>query len=258
MSVPTDTYQSTYRRSGLAFLGIALSLLIGIGGVIAALLLLEDEAMIKGVFAGFIFTLAGLAGSLIACLRKHCWTLEAGGLHISEGPRVPLTGLRRRILLPYADIASLHLIRRGFEEIIEITTRNGTRHRLSPGRGKEFSANQIQGIHHFDTEGLRAFAARLQQALGTLDGSRPALRLANHFWTRPGGLALQGGLLLVTLALSIAVVWAVFFGEGTHTHSPNTSKAIGVLIFLPVILVWSIRHSLRHAREVRQQDQGKQ
>src|SRR5688572_16479126 len=117
-------YQATYRRSELA-----LPLVVGIA-IVGGLVLTAIVVWTPGDqgFEGRVLSAAGilmlaLLSVFLVIFRRHRWTLNKDGIAIHERPRVPLTGLSHRALVPYNEIIAFREVESGFDHLIEIVTR---------------------------------------------------------------------------------------------------------------------------------------
>jgi hypothetical protein len=236
-------HEAIHRRAAPALFGLPAVLLAGGLALVLAVRHVGDAATLLTVVAvtvGLAIVATVMVG--LAVFRVHAWTIEAGGLRIEERPKVPLTGLRRRAVVPFGDIAGLARVQSGADAQIELTVRGGARYVLS------------QSFHEAAQRGdaaaaatLEAFAAALVSAIERAGHPRPAVGEALGVWNRAGGLAAQAVLLVLAVALAAAVLWSVWLEPPGR---PRTGWVLAVLVLLPVGMGWLLRRSLQRRRAV--------
>jgi hypothetical protein len=178
--------------------------------------------------------------------RVHRWTLLPGGVEISQRPKVPFTGLSRKTVVPFREIAALRNVESGMDRLIEIATRDGRRFRLS-----QAMTASATGIGRPDTEAnLWAFAASIRDAAERSGTPLPALSEGLSFWNSATGLTLLVIMFVITLVISAAVAWALWDGMTLDTRARG-GQAIAILLLLPIGAGWLLIKSLRRRAAVR-------
>jgi hypothetical protein len=230
MTAPS--HQGLYRSSPLVFGGLLGSLLLLVGGIAGGLLVASREQrlpLVLGMMGAFVLTFAVCA---LAALRWHRWTIDTNSVLIEERPLVPLTGRRRVRRVPFDDIVALSNVQNGAEEALALTTRDGGRFVLPPGRES-------------DRQGLIAFAARLQAAMTAFGAVAPPMTEGLGFWNRLPGLTLLTIALAASLAVAAVVLWGLWEGAIVRV---KTHEAAAAVVVLPVGLAWVLRRCWQRRR----------
>lgn len=205
MTAPS--HQGLYRSSPLVLGGLLGSIALLIVGIAAGLLIATRDQrlpLVLGMLGLFVLTFA-VCG--LAALRRHRWTIDADGVLIEERPLVPMIGRRRRRRVPFGGIASLSNVPNGADELLALTTRDGERFVLPPGRAPGDGPGRKP-----DQKGLATFAARLQAAITAAGGVAPPVTDGLGFWNRPPGLVLLSITFLASLAVAAVVLWGLWQG----------------------------------------------
>jgi hypothetical protein len=222
-------YQSTYRRSEIAIPCLIAVLLIFAAGMVAILRFAPGRDFETAILslAGVTFLLLG--ASLATAFRVHRWSLQPNGVDIQERPKVPLTGLPRKTLVPFPDIAALRHVESGFDRQIEIMTRNGQRFRLS-----QAMTARTRGLPTPDPNAnLNDFAASIRSTAERSGHVLPAISQGLSFWNSATGLGLLMILFAISLAISGAVAWSLWLGM-TIDARPRGGEELAILLLLPV------------------------
>lgn len=239
----TDTLATTYRRMGFVLGGVLGVIAGAIGGT--ALLVTRVPAEWVGAGAASLVIAMALAIPVIVLLgfRAHRWTLGDGALEIEERYRLWSWGPARRVSVPYADIGVLQRTEMGAHGLIEVVTRRGRRYRLAEPYVKVDRTISVP-----DRGRLVAFAAALCERTAQAGGAGE-ITDGLTFWNRTPGIAFQGVLLAVTLAIAVAAVWSLFTVDDVPVRA-RFGEAIGILVLLPVGVGFMLRRSLRRRRRV--------
>jgi hypothetical protein len=235
MTAPS--HQSLYRDLPLVVVGLLGSLLLLVAGIAGILPIAAREQRLSlalGMLAAFV---AAFVVCALTAMRRHRWTIEADAVSIEERPLVPLFGRRRMRRVPFTDIAALNNVSGGAEELLALTNRDGDRFVLAPVRTAAKS----------DSEGLAAFAARLQAAMAAAGVAAPRLTDGLGFWNRPVGLALQTAVLAASLVLTAVVLWGLW--EGAYRRV-KTHDAAALVALLPILLGGMLYRSWQRRRAV--------
>jgi hypothetical protein len=239
------SYQSTYRRSEIA-IPMLIGVLILFGAGMTLILLYLPTRNFEGSLLSFAgITVGMLLYILLSTFRRHRWTLQPQGMEIEEGPRVPLMGRKRRTFVPFADIVALRDVQSGFDVLIEIVTRRGARHRLSQALVQE----KGQRLGQPDPNApLSGFAQAIRDAAAKSGVCPPAPAQGLSFWNTGPGIGFQAFLLILALAISGVVVFALV--HGFTVRQARGGEAMAIMLLLPVGAFWLLRKSLRRRREV--------
>ncbi|WP_439572857.1 hypothetical protein [Phreatobacter sp.] len=242
----TCVYESTYRRSEVAVPALFGVVALVAAAAVAVVRLVEDRHLETAVIALAITTVLLLGLVLVTAFRVHRWTVGPGGVEIHQRPRVPLTGLSRRICVPFPDIAAFRNVENGLDRLIEITTRAGQRFRLSQAMtgGPSDLARPDPGAD------LGAFAVAIRTAAERAGHGLPATAEGMSFWNGPIGLAFLAAMLAVSLVISGGVAFALWQGMTTGPR-PRSGEAIAILLLLPVGAGYLLLRSLRRRAAVR-------
>lgn len=239
------TYAALYRRTELALPGLVSVLVLGGIGMVAALVAIDDGNALVSVLLWLMgLVLVATLLIVLATYRAHRWTIEPGGVRIEERPKVPLCGPRRRVVLAFADIASVRHVESGLDTLVEIAARDGRRFRMGAVPGTAADGR----TRSFDHDGLAAFAAAIRAAVA---GSGHALHPVTEglsFWNRPAGIGFLALMLAVSLLVAGAVAWALWDGW-TAPRSRNGEMA-AIALLLPVGVGYLLRAALRRRRAV--------
>lgn len=234
-----QSYRSTYRRTPFAMAGLAAVLIAIVGGSAAAIHFVDDGNMLLRVMV-WIVGLAVFATAAIAVIafRVHRWTIEATRLRIEERPAVPFTGLRRRALIPFGDIAAIRNVESGMDAVVEIANRDGAVYRIS----------QVVAKPGVAPPSLAAFAENLRAAQAASGAPSAEIGEGLSFWNTPPGLALLGIMFLIAVGFAAAAGVALF-GGGIGVRARG-GEALAIALALPVGVGWMIVKALRRRRTV--------
>lgn len=236
-------YQATYRRSEVALPSLAVVLLLFFAGLYLAITQADGRQIEQAMIGLVVGVVVGLMLVLLTLFRVHRWTIEPLGLRIEERPKVPLTGLRRRVLLPFAQIRHLSRIESGFDRLLEITTTAGQRYRMpqamiaDPRGAPRVDAGAT--LHDLEAAIRGAAHAAGHDLARTTEGL--------SFWNSPGGIGFIGVLFVASCAIAGAVGWALV--DGMTTQGMRGAQGAAIALLLPVgsgiLLVRSIRRRRR-------------
>ena len=241
-SATPSTYEALYQNKELAILGV-LGLLLAMLAVIAlAIVFIEDGNDALPVMLSAIGGLVvGVIVLFLMIMRVHRWTIEPNGVRIEE--RAKVMGPRRSAFVPFSDIAALRNLESGFDGVIELVTRDGKIWRLMRPRSPLVKAPALEAL-----PALEPFGAALSQAI-TASGAKPVpLSEALSFWNRAGGIAVMLVLLIITTALALMTLWALF-GGGLE-YRTRLGEVIFIFLALPFGCVYMLRKSLKRRRRV--------
>jgi hypothetical protein len=242
MAAVGTTYRATYRRTE-----VAIPSLVGVVALFFAGLWLVlqqhriDERLILALAGAVVLSALVI---LLAVFRVHSWTIEAGGVRISERPRVPLMGWGRRASVPFADILGVRRIESGFDRLLEIVTSDGRRFRLPQSLVAPDSRSLAQPDPAADLDGFAAaLHAAARQAGRELSASEGL-----SFWNTLPGIAFIVMLLVIACAISAAVAWALW--DGMTTTQARGGYFAAVALLLPVGAGWLLIKTIRRRRLV--------
>jgi len=244
MSADGPTYQATYRRTE-----VALPSLVGVVALFfAGLWLVLQHPGDDRVMAAILALTAGVVVAalviLLTVFRVHRWTIEAGGVRISERPKVPLMGFGRRALVPFADILGVRHVESGVDRLLEIVTADGRRYRLP----QSMVAPDARSLARPDpTADLDGFAAALHAAARQAGRDLPASE-GLSFWNTLPGIAFIAALFVIACVIAAAVAWALL--EGMTTSQPRGGYAAAIALLLPVGAGWLLLKTIRRRRLV--------
>lgn len=235
------SYQATYRRGPYAIVALLL-IMAGLGvGVWASFAWIDDgNASLDAVLRVMAAAVAGCVVVMLTTFRVHRWTIESDGLTIVERPKVPLTGLKSTTRLSFAEIAALRGVESGFDTMIQLEARGGRTFLLPQayaGQGKP------PALHVAD------FGNDVCAACVAAGAPVPAAGTALGFWNTAPGLIVIALMMVPALPIGVLAVMTMFDG-GVSSTSPNTSKAAGIAIVLPLGVAWLFWKSWRRRRRV--------
>jgi hypothetical protein len=202
---------------------------IFVAGVMAILRFVDgrDFEMALFVEAGMMVLLLGMI--MAATFRVHRWTVQQHGVEIRQRPRIPLTGLSRRTMVAFPEIAALRNVESGVEHLIEITTHDGQRFRLS-----QAMTEGPRGFGRPDPAAdLNAFALSIRAAAETAGYTLPSASEGLSFWNSAFGLAFLTIMFMISVLISGVVAWTLWNGM-TISPRPRGGEAIAILLLLPV------------------------
>lgn len=240
------TYQATYRRTERA-LPMLIGVLVLLFGGIAGIIFYEDRQN----FETLIFSLAGclviaMLSILVQTFRVHQWSVAPDGVHVHEKPKVPLTGLSRRAVISFSEIASLRNVESGFDILIEIVMRDGRRYRM-PQALIASERGRIAGIPDPNAR-LDEFAAMIRATAERAGRPLPATAEGLSFWNTFPGLFF----LLIMFAISIAITGtvAVALWDGFRSTQARQGEMAAILLLLPFGAAYLLWKSIRRRRDV--------
>jgi len=232
-------HQSTLRRTEMVLpgmVGLIVLLVLGIYGLTQYVV--DGNALLVAIFSllgGFLLVTLLL---VIAAFRVNAWTIEAGGIRISERPKVPFFGLHRRVLAPFRQIRALAWVESGFDLILEITTAQGRRHRMM--RNPLVKDPPGATLEDF-AEAIRASAKHAGIVL-------PATSVGLSWWNTMAGIGFIAALFALSCALAGVVGWALL--EGTTTGRGRGPQAAAIALLLPFGAGYLLFKTIRRRRRV--------
>ena len=244
--MPADgpTYQATYRRTEVALPSLLGVVALFFAGLWLALQHPADPRILDVilVLVGAVVVVALVI--LLTVFRVHSWAIEAGGVRISERPRVPLMGWGRRASVPFADILGVRRIESGFDRLLEIVTADGSRYRLpqrvvAAGTHSLARPDPAADLDGFATA-LHAAARQAGRELFVSEGL--------SFWNTLPGIAFIVVLLVVACMISAAVAWALW--DGMTTSQPRGGYVAAIALLLPVGAGWLLLKTIKRRRLV--------
>jgi hypothetical protein len=237
-------YQSTYRRSEMA-----MPALLGIMALIIVLAIVAVRVPLDGntIVAFLPFVAGGIVFAIVfvgmAAFRVHRWTIEPNGIRIEERPRVPLTGFRSSVNLPFSEIAALRRVQSGFDIQLEIVTREGKLFRLA----QLFRPGVRAGLNLPDPESLEKFGSSIHSAALAAGSELPATGEGLSFWNKPVGVVLLAIMFVISLAIAALTLWGLWEGMPVR---PRMGEAAGIAILLPFGAAYLFFKSLKRRRAV--------
>lgn len=243
--MPPDgpAYEATYRRAEVALPSLVGVVALFFAGLWLVLQHPTDDRVMAAVLGLTGAVVAAALVILLTVFRVHRWTIEAGGVRISERPKVPLMGWGRRASVPFADIIGVRHVESGFDRMLEIVTADGRRFRLP----QRMVAPDARSLAQPDTAAnLDGFAASLHAAARQAGRELPRSE-GLSFWNTLPGIAFIVGLFVIACAIAAAVAWALLDGMTTTTRS---GYAAGIALVLPVGAGWLLLKTIRRRRLV--------
>lgn len=237
-------YESLYRRTAFALTSICILVAALLISVVAAARFIKDgntSLLVILYSVGTIVVLVIIVA--VAAFRVHRWTIEDGGVRIEEKPKVPFTGLRRRIFIAFSDIAALRNVESGLDVVVEIAARDGRIFRLM-----QVIRPQASSAGPATVPSLEAFAAEISQAAARAGYAPPPITEGLSFWNRLPGLGVIVVMLIFSLAIATAAAWALWDGGLQVRARGGETTAIAIL--LPVGVGYLFYKSLKRRRRV--------
>lgn len=250
MSASGPAYEATYRRAEVALPGLVGVVGLYIAGIWLVLQHPGHDRVMDAILGLTGAVVAAAVVILLTVFRVHRWTIvaggggEAGGVRISERPRVPLMGFGRRTLVPFADILGIRHVESGFDHLLEIVTADGRRFRL-PQRMVAADARSLAAPD--PAANLDVFAAALHAAALQAGRALPQSE-GLSFWNTLPGIAFIVVLFVIACAISAAVAWALL--DGMTTTQPRSGYFAGIALVLPVGAGWLLLKTIRRRRLV--------
>jgi hypothetical protein len=228
-------YQATYRRSEFGIPMLIGAMMLLAAGIALAMRIPDDNETLSYIFWLLGSTVIAVIVIFASLFRVHHWAILTDGLDIAERPKVPLLGLRRRVFLPFANIASVHRIESGLDRQFEIIAHDGCRYRLSQamkaGVGIDRDAN------------LDDFLDAVRSAAESAGAPIPEPSEGLSFWNSIPGLA------YLTIMMAIATLFAGAAGltmiEGEISPGPRSGYFTAIALLLPFGAGWLLVKSWR-------------
>ncbi len=235
------SYQATYRRGPYAIIALLLIMAGLCVGVWASFAWINDgNASLDAALRVIAVAVAGVVLVMLTAFRVHRWTIGPDGLTIVERPKVPLTGLKSTTRLGFAEIAGLREMESGFDTMIQLEARGGRTFLLPQAYAGQ---GQPRPLHVAD------FGNHVCAACVAAGAPVPASGPALSFWNSALGLIVIALMMVPALPIGVLAVMAMLDG-GVRTTNPNTSKAAGIAIVLPLGVAWLFWKSWRRRRRV--------
>lgn len=245
------SYSAIVRRLSVFFPLLALLTLALIGGVAWEI---REDAVRDHYSDTFMLLLVGgyVVAVSIAFARvywRHTWHFEAAGLRVIERPRVPLTGLPRRAMVPWTDLVTLKVMGKTAKHSLRITTRGGAQFIMSQALVKNPQSRFLMA----DPDAmLGEVEARIRECAASAGNLlRDGLQGLAYFQTLPG-LVVAGTFTLLSLPVPPLMLLAMLTGNTISPSGPNTWTAAAALLFAPLIFGWLFLKSLRERRAILQ------
>lgn len=236
------TYEASYQNKEIAILGM-FGLALAMVAVIAfAIVFIEDGNEALPVMLSAIGGLVvGVIVLFLMIVRVHRWTIEPNGLRIEEWAKV--MGPRRSVFVAFADIAALRNLESNFDDVIELLTRDGKLYRLMRQRSPLVKSVVLEA-----QPALQPFGAALSAAIA-VSGAKPVpLTEGLSFWNRASGIALILVLLVISIALAMMTLWALF--DGGLEYRTRLGEVVFMFLALPFGCVYLLRKALKRRRRV--------
>jgi uncharacterized membrane protein len=244
MSADGPTHEATYRRTEAALPSLVGIVALFFAGLWLVLQHPGDPRILTAILGLTGAMVVAALAILLTVFRIHRWTIEAGGVRISERPKVPLMGRGRRARVPFADILGVRHVESGFDRLLEIVTRDGRRFRLP----QRLVATDARSLATPDpAANLDGFAAMLQAAARQAGHALPQSE-GLSFWNTLPGIAFILVLFAIACAISAAVAWALV--DGMTTSQPRGGYAAAIALVLPVGAGWLLLKTIRRRRLV--------
>jgi hypothetical protein len=125
---------------------------------------------------------------------------------------------------------------------LALTSRDGERFVLPPGHGPRGGPVRTQ-----DQQELAAFAARLRAAMTAAGRVGPPVTDGLGFFNRRSGLVLLSMAFLVSLAVSVLVLWGLWEGAIVIARV-KTHEAATFLVLLPLAVGWALHRCWQRRR----------
>lgn len=240
-------YRAVVQRLGKFFPLVMLSL-VGFGLGIYWAISIEDyraqDTALMTIIGGFV---VAVFWAFANAYRVHVWILEKDGLRVRERPRIPLTGLRRRALIPYADVRALQFSAHGAKRSLQVTAQNGRRFHIDQAVVKNPQSRFMMADPAADLCDLeQAIRVRAAQVGNMLSATSEGL----HYFQTRGGLFVLGVLTVMTLPLSGLLVWALWHGLQPSTGTRASYEAALLLLLAPTLFGWLFVKSLKQRRRI--------
>ncbi|MDP2334524.1 MAG: hypothetical protein Q8M19_27920 [Reyranella sp.] len=248
--MPADgpTYEATYRRAEVALPSLVGVVALYVAGIWLVLQHPGDARVLDAILGLTGAVVVAALAILLTVFRVHRWTIEmageAGGVRISERPKVPLMGFGRRAFVPFADILGVRHVESGFDRRLEIVTADGRSFRLP----QRLVAADARSLPQPDLEAdLDGFAAALHAAARQA-GRALAQSEGLSFWNTLPGIAFIVVLFVIASAIAVAVAWALL--DGMTTTPPRGGHFAAIALVLPVGAGWLLLKAIRRRRLV--------
>ena len=244
--MPADgpTYEATYRRAEVALPSLVGVVALYFAGIWLVLQHPGDPRVLDAILGLTGAVVVAALVILLTVFRIHAWTMEAGGIRISERPKVPLMGFGRRAFVPFADILGVHHVESGFDRRLEIVTADGRSYRL-PQRLVAAGARSLPQLD--PAADLDGFAAALHAAARQAGRALPQSE-GLSFWNTLPGIAFIAVLFAIACAIAAAVAWALL--DGMTTTQPRGGHFAAIALALPVGAGWLLLKVIRRRRLV--------
>lgn len=245
MTTTPASHEALYRWKEMLLPVLIGVVVFGVAGITLGIMYIDDgNRFVTVILWMFGAAVAIIAVSTAMAFRVHRWTIEPGGVLIEERPKVPLAGFRRRLTVPFGDMAALSRVESGFDVLIELATRKGSIYRL-PARATPNS----KWTQTFHPEELGAFASAIQGA--AMQAGRPLPRMveALSMWNKPFGLFIQVIMLLIALGFG-GLAGLTLLDGGVDRPTARLGEMYAIALLLPVGAGYLLYRSLKRRREV--------
>jgi hypothetical protein len=229
-------YKSTFRNTPFHVLSLLAVLLAAAGAGAAAIKLLPSQDLMLPILEIAGATIVAIVLLTFAAYSQRVWQLGDRGVRIQQTPRLSWLPGARDQDIPYTEIVALRRVESGFDVMLEIETRSGARFAIMQALFK----NNV-GVYQQDVNGLYAFANAVRQRVAAVEGASASFLDGLGFWNRPFGLGVQVVMLALTLGLSSLILYG--FYSGAHMPQGAAMQGLGLVLLLPVGVVYSLYRS---------------
>jgi hypothetical protein len=236
------SYEALYQNKEFAILGLFGLLAAMLVAIALAVIFIEDgNDALPVILSSIGLMVVGTIVLLLVMPRVHRWTIEANGVRIEE--RAKIMGPRRQAFVAFPDIKALRNLESGFDGVIELVTRDGAIYRLMRPRSPLVPSKALEALPE-----LQPFGAELTRAIAASGATPVPLTEGLSFWNRGGGIAFTVGLLIFSIVLAGATLWALF-GGGLE-YRARQGEAIAIFVLLPFGVGYMLHRSLKRRRRV--------
>ena len=246
----TTEYVGTVRRIGRLFILLPLSLAVFGGGIYLAIIDQSYRDSDGFLMITFAASVAAILLSLANVMRRHRWRVEPDGLRVREGPRVPLTGLRRHRFIRWQDISGLQTSGYGGLRELHVSTRDGQRFSMAQRQvsdpGSRFLRDDPEAPLEALEQAIREHIAGTGAALATTG-------VALSFLETRRGLLVIAVLFLLSVALAGATLWMLASGQNPARTTRSNHEALALLLLGPLLTSWLFVKKYRSRQQVLRQ-----
>lgn len=234
---PTIAYESAFRNTPVATIGMLAILAAAAGAIWAAVVFLPSVERLWPILEVVLASAVSIVVLRLAVSGRHRWAVDGDALTVSETKKFSWVWPERAFTIALADIRAVRRVESGFDVMLELETATGARYRLMQGQARD-----KVGVMLPDKRGLNDFANSLRKRIVAAGATHSSFQDGLGFWNRPAGLAVLVVMLGLTLGLSGLLIYGI--ASGAHIPQGFAVQGLALVLLLPFAVIYALYRAL--------------